>query len=47
MKKRLVVEIDIHPGVDTVEKLAKWLDTMVPDLYAVRGYNISLEESES
>lgn len=47
MKSRIVVEIDHHPAVETVEQLVRWLDTIIPDLYAVRNYRISQEVVES
>lgn len=46
MKSRLVIDIEHHPAVDSVAKLAKWLDAIVPDLYAVRDYQISQEVVE-
>jgi hypothetical protein len=46
MHKRIVIDVDVHPAVTTVEKLVNWLAVIIPDLYAVRSVTITEEEVE-
>lgn len=44
MKSVIVIEIEHHPGVPTVDNLVKVLDVLLTDGYAVRGHTITTEK---
>ena len=44
MKSVVSIEIEHHPGVPTVENLQQVLDALLPTMYAVRDFKITVEK---